>query len=479
MRCGSIGTILFALISAATLGQSVSVTAAEILHGEGWGKSRERACQQALASLAESLKVEVRSEFRIQSKATRKDGGERDVDTSTEQDIQTRSDLPILGANQSVRTNDGEFVCETRLDPNRATRYYRKRLNTLRKEAVKLEGELEAITADDEKRHQLLSDLLTLNERYSRFALVARFLDLEVPALSTQSRASIRAELEAIEQQAPSLMVAASRLIRNLPDELIHLTPPHPVESREVTPFARALESEISARIRTTDSPDSASLRMRGEYEVSEGGLVVTYRLLDENDVIRDVKTVTLQPASYDHLRVRPQSVDFDRLLHQGLAVESGFRASLATKQGQEDLLFRSGEKVELLVRLNQPGYFYLVGHTINNGESYSYLVPLQDGRGARSFVRYVNAEQANKWISLGAFEVSAPFGVESTQVIASTEDLVSEIPGYKYDQKTGLFVLAENAEAGVRKTRALKPVSTQKVESTEAVLMFTTAPDS
>jgi len=458
------------------VGFSVGQAATEPLKGEGWGKTRQAACENALGSLAESLQVEVRADQRLTQKATRTEADARQVSTSFLQDVRTTANLPLLGTKRHARRERGQFVCTARLKPDRSRELYGERLQRLRDTTSDLETALEA-AADGQERHRLLTELLALVDRYDRFALVARYLGMEVPAMGAQSASELQGALVALEQKAPSLELAASQLTRDLPRALVHLTPPHPAKSGEVTPFARALESAMAKQLRTTSAPARADYSMRGEYEVTEDGVVVTYRLTGSNHVTQAVRTARLAPEAYSHLRVKPQTVSFDRLLRQGLALDSGFRASLATNQGREDLLFRQGQEVELLIKLNRPGYYYLTGHTIRDGQSYSYLVPLQEGRGDRRFVRYMSAEETNKWVSLGAFEVAPPHGVESMQMIASTKDLVGEVPEYSYDRAKGLYTLAGDAAEGVAKTRALKPKPTKEVKSTEAVLMFTTAP--
>ncbi|MFA9461803.1 hypothetical protein [Thiohalorhabdus methylotrophus] len=444
--------------------------------GEGRGKTRQAACRSALAGLAESLQVEVRASLRVTKKSSRAGSGGSRVSTSALQDIQTSTNLPLLGTEQKARRSGGELICTARLEPGRARSLYGERLRDLRSKAGELEAALEE-TSLGKQRHRLLTELLALADRYDRFALVARFLGLEVPSMGARSAAELRVALDELERVAPSLDLAAEQLVQDLPDDTIHLTPPHPAQSGEVTPFARALESAMAKRLQTTSEPTSADYRLRGEYQVTEQGVSVAYRLTDRNHVTREVRTARLAPEAYAHLRVEPETVSFDRLLHQGLAVDDDFRASLATNQGREDLLFRKGQEVELLIKLNRPGYYYLTGHTIRDGQSYSYLVPLQDGRGDRRFVRYMNAEETNKWVSLGAFEVAQPFGVESMQMIASSEDLVGELPDYTYDKAKGLYMLGGDASEGVTKTRALKPKTSEAVKSAEAVLMFTTAP--
>lgn len=479
MKREGIGFLSFLVVTVALmLPQSTSAAETGELTAQGWGSSRDKACRQALASLAESLQVRVRSEFEMRTESRRTDDGPRETDVQSSQDVVTRADLPILGADRKATRRDGQFVCNVRLVPDRAGRYYEDRLADLRKEVADVERELAGAKSESE-RYRLLTDLLATLDRYRQFAVVARFLGVEAPPAGERTAAELRTALSRLQSSLPSLDAAAAQLTRELTDAPVFVTPPRPSSSREVTPFARTLMNEIAAELTTTETPEAAVYRYRGEYQSTEKGITVTYRLIDDDGVIREVRTADLAAGAYDHLRTEPRTADFDRLLHQGLAVDDDFRADIATAKGQNDLLFRAGEEVELLIKLNRPGYYYLTGHTIRDGESYSYIVPLQDARGAQRFVRYMDAENTNKWVSLGAFEVSPPFGVESIQMVASSRDLVGDLPSYEYDDEKGLYMLDGDAGDGVRKTRALIPKKKEKVRSTEAVLMFTTAPAS
>ena len=142
-------------------------------------------------------------------------------------------------------------------------------------------------------------------------------------------------------------------------------------------------------------------------------------------------------------------------------------------------MLFDEKDEVELFVKISRPGYFYVVGHVVKKEENFSYLLELSDTERDRRFIRYANADDVNKWLSIGRFEATPPFGIESLQLIASSDDPIDRLPSHPLDKKTELYVTANNAQQGITKTRALKPKRSEadKQYLTEAVLMFTTMP--
>jgi hypothetical protein len=163
------------------------------------------------------------------------------------------------------------------------------------------------------------------------------------------------------------------------------------------------------------------------------------------------------------------------------VAVSSDFHSQLTTNRGTENVLFDEKDEVELLVKLNRSGYFYVVGLVDKKSENYSYLLELANADTDRRFVRYVNADDVNKWLSIGKFEASAPFGVESLQLIATSDDPINRLPPHPFDKRTELYLTASSAQKGIAMTRSLKPKRTEsdKQYQGETVLMFTTMPKS
>lgn len=121
-------------------------------------------------------------------------------------------------------------------------------------------------------------------------------------------------------------------------------------------------------------------------------------------------------------------------------------------------------------------GYIYLVGYTQTTDGKMSYLLELSEGVGDSKFIKFINADDASRWISLGAFTISAPFGIESLQVIASNKKIRS-LPTTKYDEESGYYIISTNIKKALKKTRGLRPKKSGKVETSEDVMSFTTMP--
>jgi hypothetical protein len=121
----------------------------------------------------------------------------------------------------------------------------------------------------------------------------------------------------------------------------------------------------VASQLRTVNTPSQAESELRSEYEIGPAGMRITFRQVDPMGVVLATRLVGLQPEAYKNWPAKPQTLDFDRLLHEGLALSGDFKVQLATNKGAKSLLFQRGEEIEVLVKLNKPGYFYVVGHVL------------------------------------------------------------------------------------------------------------------
>lgn len=442
---------------------------AATLRAEARAPTEQQAKREALAALADSIFVNVQSESfsYIEGSGKRRD----------ELRINSRSDIPLIGVESNTVTVGNEVLCEVRLDSSKSLALYSKKLNELSAEIVALDQRIANATEND--RYALLAQLLTVIEQYEKYRAVAMLLGETQFGASPRSRTDTETQLRALEKISSSIELAAQTLTKGMKADAVYVYPAVPHGSHEVTSFSRVMRDRIAQKLFAIDSPDKAQTYLKGEYEVLDSSIHLIYRLLDTSGNTLETRVATLSPLAYKGLQVRPSTIDFDRLLHEGVAVSSDFRAQLTTNRGAEDLLFDEKEEVELLVKLTRPGYFYVVGHVVKKEENHSYLLELSQATNDRRFVRFVNADDVNKWLSIGRFEATPPFGTESVQLIASSDDPINRLPSHPQNKTTDLYEAATNAKEGIAKTRALKPKRSEsdKQYQTEAVLMFTTMP--
>jgi len=437
------------------------------LSGEGYASTREEAKKKAIAALSEALQVEVKSETDYMN------GTETGVQASTR--VQTLSELPLLGVDFSYfNKGNGEQVCTGMLDSVKAGRLYEEKLKLISGSLNSMHKQLK--TSSDTSRYQLLGDMLAKHDQFGKYQLVARLLGVEKIPPVTITASQIKSEMLSIEAAVPNLDLAAKLLTRDLPDEHLYVYSAMPQGSREATELSRLIRDKIMSRVKTYENPKQASQVLKGHYEVHKNSISVTYRLVNGFGETEATRVVKLAKSAYKNIGYKTKTVDFNQLLHNGYVVSNKFHAELNTNRGKNDLLFTKGEEVEIFARVNRAGYFYIVAH--NTTDKSSYVMDLSDAKGNRKFVKYVNADQANRWISLGSFEVVAPYGVENLQLIASNKDLLSFVPDTVYNRTNELYMMADKTvKDSVVKTRGLKRKKAKKDKAltSEATLTITT----
>jgi hypothetical protein len=450
---------------------------AKVIIGEGFGESREEAKKAALSDLSSAIQVEVESCFESMVKEVN-----QKVEEFTQNVITLKSELPILGAEYEFRKGKGGQNSTAILDSESVLNLYGAKIAQIKKNIETYQALIAQSTSRSEK-YQLYSELLTCLKQYYKYKTVALLLGTkDIPEIQI-SEVEIRNELKKLREKVDDLTMAAQLMAEAIGQrERVFIYPPTTRDSHEITQFADVLKSKLSVYVNTVQDPRDASFFMKGSYDIlqkGKGAIELTYYLLDTGFNTLKAKLITLLPESYSGYEITPKTLSFDKLLHEGLAVSNEFKIDITTNRGRHNLLFKGGEEAEFLVKMNHPGYFYIVGHVVKPGsEAYSYLVDFDDTgqiTGARKFIRYMNIDDVNKWISLGRFQIVLPFGVESLQVIASSRDLIDGLPSYGYDNETQLHVVSRDPTKAVVTTRAIKKKISTKVKSAEAVLLFTT----
>lgn len=441
---------------------------ARVVRAEAVADSAKEARRQALSELAQSLYVQVKAET---SSTVRSDGRSDGLSS-----FKTSTDLPLMGAEVVCNSQGAMSRCQAQLTRDVSLPVYLQRWTNVQAHFGQLLGLLQRAQPQD--HYQLLTQMRTALLQMDQIEIVMAALGEQSTARTqAMTLAEVDAKLRQQESAVLSMEVAAQLVAQSLKAGDVYIHPPIPMGSHEVTPFGRHMRDLLAARLSTVESPERAQSEVKAEYELGPSGMRLAFRQIDPSGAVLVTRLLSLQAAAYKTWSAKPQTLDFDRLLHEGLAIGGDFKAQLATSKGSNSLLFQRGEIIEVLVKLNKPGYFYAVGHVLQGSRSYSYLLELGTGQMGRRFVQYVNADDVNKWISLGQFEASAPFGVESLQLIASQDDPVNRLPQYQLDTKSGFYRLMGNAKQGVLQTRALKP-KTQAASApyqAESVLMFTT----
>lgn len=422
---------------------------AKQITGEGFGATRKEAKEESLADLTQNIQVEVKSEF-----SSIKTVKTRSFEETRNKVINLKSDLPILGVTYNLREEVDGFLARAILDYVAVTLYENSLKNT--REMIEKNIRVLANLKSNAEKEGILKETLAELDQYYKYRIVAQFLGSEnIPEIDL-TKAEIKARISRLLQKADTLDFGARIAAAEFNEKNIYIFPPTTKDSREITEFASAVKDRLSVHMDTVISPKIADYFLTGRYQALDGGLELTYHLLDKGYNTVRTSVVSFLPAAYGKYETRPKTVDFDKLLKTGIVVSKDLRPAISTSMGTRDLLFKKGETFRLLAKMNTPGYFYLVVHTLKTAAKYSYAVDLQEGAGDRKFVYYINADDVNKWVELGEFEVVPPYGVETVQMMASTGDLMDKIPPTHYDIKTRLYKIGNDPSSAVLLTRGI-----------------------
>ncbi len=435
------------------------------ISGIGFAQTNKEAKKEALADLSQVIKSEVRSSF--ESTVT-------DKSNNSKSNIKISSNLPILGADFSFIDRELEVEAKVGLSPSKVNTLYSKKLNNLKAEINSIKKEIQKSNSSSLKL-QLYTDAYSLLKEYDRYESVAVILGARLPIRPSLTKAKVKLELSKLDSNIDSLEMASSVLAKSFKNRDIYIYPPLMQNNTTVAEFGSVFAKKLKSKLRTAKSPKYASYLLIGEYTLTKNMMVLNYELLSKktNEVIAS-KTININKKAYKNISVKPKNIDFDALLNSGVISSSSLKVSLNSNRGSENLLFNKGEDVELFVKLNKKGYFYIVGYTQTKDGRFSYLLELQEGSGNSKFVKFINADDASRWMSLGEFTVEKPFGVESLQVIASNHKITS-LPSIKYNEENGYYIISNNIKKALTQTRGLKKKKSKKTEFSEDVMSFTT----
>ncbi len=465
-------SLLIAMISFWLTFASLTGLADDGISAVGSGNTEEEAKENALSSLAYSIFVSIES----QTESLESYSGDNSFSIYTK----TSSDIPIIGSAISCTKIKKVHECVASLSKSKSIAKYKNyvldavaNINSLHNKAQK----------SATRKHELLNQLLVEFDVYEKYSTVFLYLggrrsESIHPKIN---RSAVIQELAELEEKPESLASAARSIAKNITGTDIYVYPATTQNSKEFTPFAIALKQHLDKALSAQSSPENARRILQGEYLIGSSSIQVAYREVEKHSGnTLSYKVVELRDSSYKQYDFKPKTFDLDQLFFKGYAVSSDLKIELSTNYGSRNLVFYDGDELELFVKVNRPGYYYLVGHTTSDKGEMSYLVEMNEAQGDRKFISYINADDVNKLVSVGRFEVTKPFGLERLQAFVSEADLVGKLPDYQYDPVAEQYIFSRDIKKGVLTSRALKKIKASKEEKnkvsrSEAVLQYTT----
>lgn len=439
---------------------------AQTLSATAYGADKETARQNALADLSSQIAVTVKSTSDLQASQNGSD-----FKQSFKREVLTRSELPLYGVQFKYRNTGDEIVCSATLSKDRSFANYEMKIRDYVNKIDQL------LTAGlDKLPIQTLDKLVIYTEELEKVRIVAGFLGF---TSQRKEKVSLEQIKEAIEKRTDkvSTMNELTELVkRNLGNRVnnVYVYPARYEGSSEITGFGRSLKNRLTVTLNASNNQLKAEQKLVGSYREVNGQLELSLRLLNPNNEGLAGVVMKLTPAVFENQNWKPKTNSIDQLMQSGQMVSSDFTVQLTTNRGSSDLLFENGEEVELFVKANKSGYIYIVGHNTSDANPFSYLLPFGDGYSKRDMILFINGDDVNRWVSLGAFTVSPPNGVERLQAFGSTKDPIDLLP--EFYVKDDYPVLGKDPSEVVVSTRGLIRKKKKKENLTaEAILNFTT----
>ncbi len=434
-----------------------------IYRGEGLGETQKESEKEALSDLSTSLELLIKGKIR--------------TNEIEKLPVLLSGKIPIVGVVLETQAEQGLFHTIAVLEAKKVLILYESRLKEF-ENRIKQDWKLFSSETNNHHQQTILNRILVHLQQLYNYHSVASILGSQKKIQLPVTKLIVQRELDKLLEEVQSMEEAATRIATAVKQKNVYVHPPTTKLSNEITPFASVISEKISSVLQSVTDLKKASFHLIGDYQVSKAGIRLTYSLLDLNSDVQVASSIKLLPVGYEKYEVEPKNYTFDNILNgtSGLVVSQGLKVNLRTNKGHKNLIFHGNEVLEILLKMNRPGYFYVVGHTKNTKSQQSYLLQLSRGVDRQKFVVEIDTLQVNKWVLLGQFEVLPPFGMENFQVIACTEDYLT-LPQYEFDPESGYYIISDDPSLAVKEVRKNKATLNKntEVKCAEAVLTYTT----
>ena len=223
-------------------------------------------------------------------------------------------------------------------------------------------------------------------------------------------------------------------------NDKVYIAPFTSHRSMEVTPFASALYQTLVNAL-TGDDNNIGGNELRGELRLAaNGNVTLSVWLFDLYDDIIKADSFTLDKSIADNKRLT--NIFFNESLFPDAPLDHafGFPADIKIGDSTSNALLLVGDETTLSVKLENPGFFFIAVHVVRMNEQFSYLLPLRQGKVP--FVQVALRNQRYQYQPLGSFDITAPTGVETIQLIASSINLEKYLPSYDWNEKRQQYIV-------------------------------------
>jgi len=235
----------------------------------------------------------------------------------------------------------------------------------------------------------------------------------------------------------------------------VYIKPFTAKNSYEITPFSQALYHNITETIEISNA-ENAEHTLLGEYEITpDGNYNLDLWFFDKENKIVGIQALILDSEIVENTRQTPYLYNTTIFPKSKLEKAYGFPTELSIGNQTSNALLQVGDSTDLKVKLDDIGFYFIAVHVKRASEEFSYLLPLHNAE--IPFVQVTTRKNANKFITLGSFNITPPTGVEVLQLIASSVNLEKYLPDYDWDATKNQFIIKDsigNIENGIKAIR-------------------------
>lgn len=445
---------------AASSAISIPAAAAVLAVGHGSGSSPEAGRAAAQADLA--FRLQRRAALQFESASGKAAGSVRRA-------IAGGRELPLIETEvASISVKGGNPLYEARLTDAGLAAYER--------EAQRLAARLRGSDRARKESTESLADSFARLDQYRRIRAVLGLFSAAVqPEVEVDEAALWSAAAKNLSPLSGAKDVA--RLVKRDLDRAniaeVRVIAPVRADTSEVTGFSGAIADELRSAVVAAARDRTAAPTLDGRYARIDERLLLALYLMDASFNTQRAFVFVLPAEAERGFRAPPAARAFAETLNRGLVrielkdggmaappspggAGNSIEVSVRMGRGDRGLYYRPGDRDRLLVKLDRPGYYYIVGHVVKENTRLSYLMEIGKPGASDRFVRRVGTNDTHRWLTVGEFTVEAPVGLEAVQVFATSGPPQRMLPAARFDRARNLHLIGTDPVDTVKRTRGL-----------------------
>ncbi len=431
------------------------------LQGVGYGSTMEEAKQEALADLSASVKVQV---FSKHEQTTYKTQDKLESDYTRWTRLSTN--VPLLNPSIYYSREQGKHRATAVIDK---PALYSEKLSDIAKRIDDITKDVK-VAGDKALNYRILKSVQSLYDEYESYQVVADVLGIkDYPSPRISSGDALKMILE-MQETPPSLEVAAEVLTKDMNEKNIYVAPVMYAGKENVTEFGAFFKDMLSTKVNSVEIEEDGRNKLRCTYTQSGSDIIMACSLITGVSKVLKSSAVKI-PKELVTMETVPKT-DVSSILNTYTPPKTDYKIWIKISTDGDASFLRENEPFTLLVKANKPGYIYFL--TVNNAPDGEANILLLDWNN--KFIKYIDENNVNKWVSLGKYRVQAPFGSETLYAFGLEREPQPEyiVPEYTLD-KIGYL---RNVRPEVLMQDTLYLFKRQQGDKTMSSITYTTAPN-